>query len=467
MHRWFFSLQFRLIVGFALALALALGSVSLFVGFAAQRDVEQFQQEVDEARSARVQEFVSDYYDYYSEPRPWAGLQPALEKAAALYGWRIVVSNVQGIVVGDSHQGFVGAPVRPRQEERFFPVVNKGSRVGSVEVAPSDSPEIAPEPAVSRLVSSLNHSLLWTGLVAVCTGTLFISLMSRQILAPVRALSDAATRLGRGDLSQRVSTSGRDQIAHLGSTFNSMAEGLERADRQRRSLIADVAHELRTPLSNVQGYIEAIRDGVLQPDNATIDTIYEQVQHLARLMEDLRVLALADAGDLRLNIEPDVLGDLLRRSVEAFRPRTEAKGITVSLEVPDEFPLVEMDRTRIAQVVGNLLENATRHTPEAGTVSVSAQLVSSITARVTVANTGEGIPPEDLPNIFDRFYRTDPSRARATGGVGLGLTIAKQLVETHGGTIRAESTPGKGSRFTFDLPLTRAASNRKYRKHRR
>ncbi len=273
----------------------------------------------------------------------------------------------------------------------------------------------------------------------------------------VRQGSDGIRRLGRGDLSQRVSASTRDEVGQLGRTFNSMAEGLERAEQQRRNLMADVAHELRTPLTNVQGYLEAVKDGLLQPDVDTIETILQQVLYLTRLVEDLRLLALAEAGALRVEVEPDSLGDLLQRSVEAIRPRAQSRGVALSLDLPSGLPLVEMDRTRIAQVVGNLLENAIVHTPEGGQVTVVA-VADARSARVTVADSGEGVPPEELSRIFERFHRADPSRSRATGGAGLGLTIAKQLVEAHGGTIRAESGPGPGSRFIFELPLSGTGS---------
>ena len=321
-------------------------------------------------------------------------------------------------------------------------------------MAPSIVPLEVPEPSVSILASALNRSLLWTGLAAGLAGVLLVSLLSRRVLAPTRSLSSAASLLGQGDLSQRVSTQGRDEIADLGRTFNSMAEDLEQAEQQRRSLMADVAHELRTPLSNIQGYLEAVRDGLMQPDNRTIDTIHQQVLHLTFLVEDLRLLALADAGALRLDRDPDSLEQALSKSIEAVQPRAESRGISISMDIPPDFPLVEMDRTRIAQVVGNLLENAISHTPEGGLVSVTAEVTTNGWARVSVADTGTGIPADDLPLVFERFYRVDPSRTRSTGGAGLGLTIAKQLVEAHGGSIHAESEPGKGSRFVFELPLT-------------
>ena len=377
-----------------------------------------------------------------------------------MYGWRIIVSDTQGHLVADSHQRTSGRDVT--RHARFFPVLSSGNEVGSVGVSPNDVLSGVPEPAASRIVGELNRSLLWTGLAAGAGGILLVSLLSGRVLASATNLSVAARRLGRGDLSQRVPASGRDEMSQLARTFNAMAEDLEKAEKQRRTLMADVAHELRTPLSNIQGYLEALRDGLLQPDPATMESIYEQVLHLARLVEDMRLLALAEAGALLLDKELDSLDDVLRRSIESFGPRAEAKGVALSLQVQPQFPLVYMDRTRIVQVVANLVENAIFHTPEGGEVTVAASVISSGSerrARVSVADTGKGLTEEDLPLVFDRFYRVDPSRSRITGGVGLGLTIANQLVQAHGGTIAVESTPGQGARFVFELPLTRSSAS--------
>ncbi|PKB66073.1 MAG: hypothetical protein BZY81_08350 [SAR202 cluster bacterium Io17-Chloro-G4] len=484
MSRLFFSLQFRLVLGFAMVFSLALASVSWYVGYAAQKEADRFQQGLEDARAARIERVISRIY---TARQDWTGLQTTLEEAGSLYGWRIVVSDSQGQVVGRSHQGFDFLKGDPRHRIRFFPVRSRGREVGSVGVAPSDLPGVAPEPAVSRLVAELDRSLLWTGLSAGIVGILLVSLVSRRVLAPVRSLNSAARRWGQGELSQRVSAPGRGEIGQLARSFNSMAEELESAERQRRSLMADVAHELRTPLSNIQGYLEAVRDGLLQPDSSTIDTIYQQVIHLTHLVEDLRVLALAEAGALALNWELDSMEDLLRRSVDSFGPRAEAKGIDLSLMISGNMyggindgiaegqptlPLLEMDRTRISQVVANLMENAIVHTPAGGTVTISADLTGELTGsksdenahqdsnmiRVSVADTGPGLAPQELGRVFHRFYRQDASRSRSTGGVGLGLTISKQLVEAHGGSIIVESSLGEGSRFGFQRPLTRPIS---------
>ena len=450
MRNWLSSLQFRLIAGFALVLALALGSVSFYVGLAAEREVEAFELQRDEVNKARIQQLVSRFY---SDRHGWADLQPALERAGRLSGRRIVVRDPTGQIVGDSQRQFGISLQRSQIRNHFFPIVIDEREVGSFVVASDTAPQIIREPPASRLASAVNRYLMWTGLVAGALGILLVAFVSRRLLAPIQALGSASRRLGGGDLAQRVSTSGPREIRDLAHSFNAMAESLERAEEQRRDLVADVAHELRTPLSNIQGYLEALEDGLIKPDADTLDTIHQQVVHMARLVEDLRLLAQAEGGALGLNLEPDSLDEVLSRSVEAFRARAEAKGVNLSLQVSPGLPLVILDRTRIAQVVGNLLENAVHHTPEGGVVRVSGAATGAGTARVTVEDSGEGIAPEEIQLLFERFYRVDPSRSRATGGVGLGLTIVKQLVEAHGGAIHAESTQGQGSRFIFELPL--------------
>jgi signal transduction histidine kinase len=306
---------------------------------------------------------------------------------------------------------------------------------------------------VASLVSTVNQSLLWTGLAAVALGTLLVSLLSRRLLSPVKNLGDAAQRLGQGDLTRRVQPEGAGEFQQLALAFNSMATNLEDAERQRRNLVADVAHELRTPVSNIQGYLEALKDGLLQPDEGTIETIHGQVIHLGLLVEDLRLLAQAEAGALKLHRTPGRMPDVLRGCVDAVQPRAEAKGISVSLEADTAIPLVDMDSTRISQVVNNLLENAIIHTPEGGSVTVTAGAANGM-VQVAVSDTGTGIPREDLERVFERFFRADPSRDRATGGVGLGLTIAKQLIEAHGGSISVDNVVPTGARFVIELPVS-------------
>ncbi len=470
MPSWLTGLQFRLIAAFTLTLVLALGSVGAFVSFAAEAETDRFRARNHEFRVGRVHREI---VRYYVEKRDWNGVQLSLEQAASFYGGRFMVTDSQGKVVGDSHFRKGKGGHRRNREARPIPIVIEGRPVGFLVLAPGEDSEIVPtqsppvanlpaaappprEPLVSRVTTAVNHSLLWAGLVAGAGGILLLYFVSRRILAPVQALGAAARRLGQGDFSQRVPAAGPAEIRSLGDTFNVMASNLQAAEQQRRNLTADVAHELRTPLSNIQGYLDAVHDGLLEPDQATMAILRQQTTHLVALVEDLRLLAMAEAGSLVLSRQSENLAALLADSVEAFRPRADAKEIRIIPDIAGLLPDIDVDRTRIAQVVGNLLENAIFNTPEGGSVTVKAEHKDSL-IDVSVSDTGPGIAPEDLPRLFDRFYRVDSSRSRATGGAGLGLTIARQLVEAHGGRIWVESSPGEGATFSFTIPLNRAA----------
>jgi len=285
-------------------------------------------------------------------------------------------------------------------------------------------------------------------------GALALSLLlSRRIALPLHRLAAAARRFGGGDLSARVPVAGAGEIADLASEFNRMAEGLEQAQQQRQALVADVAHELRTPLTVLRGYLEALKDGVTPVDAETLAVIHGEAVQLGHLVDDLQDLAQADAAQLTLDARPCDLGELLRAVAAGFALQAAAKGVGVEVEAPDALPEVSADRRRVAQVIHNLLANALRYTPAGGHVRLSAVAVAA-GVEVDVADTGIGIAAEHLPRVFERFYRVDPSRARDTGGTGLGLTIAKRIIDAHGGQIGVASTPGAGSRFWFILPRT-------------
>ena len=448
--RVLFSLWFRLVVGFALVLSLTLFGVSLYLNRVAASEAVRLEQDIDEVRAARIEEVVSRYIQGRSRR---VGLQGTLEHAGWLYGWRITVLDRDGTPLADSH--VMVAKQAPAVTRKSMPIMNEGQEVASLVMESLQEPAGGAEPTASRMAASVNRALVYAGIGGGIGGIALITLVSGRMLGPVRRLRGAARRLGRGDLSQRVPSPGQDEIGELGRSFNAMAEGLEQAERQRRSMIADVAHELRTPLSNIQGYLEAVRDGLVEPTPETIDTISDQAALLSHLVEDLRVLALAEAGSLRLDRQRVSLEPILRAAVESFAPRARAKGVDLTIDAAPDLPPVEADAARIAQVTGNLIENAVFQTPEGGDVRLSAEAEEG-SVRVAVEDTGPGIEPGELERIFDRFYRVDPSRTRTTGGAGLGLTIARQLVEAHGGVIYAQSTPGVGSRFVFELPAVPA-----------
>ena len=312
-------------------------------------------------------------------------------------------------------------------EGEVFPIVYDGKPVGSL-IASGDfgpAPEVhelgLADPDASRISGLVNRYLLWSGIGAAALGIILVWTLSRRTLSPLQSLGATARRLGRGDLSQRAEVTGPAEIRHLAHSFNSMAADLEEAENRRQSLTADIAHELRTPASNIQGYMEAIKDGVFQPTPETIDTIYEQAILLSRLVEDLRLLAQVDAGDLQLQRTQTHVHGLVQSCAGAIRPRAEAKGVGLDVDVDETLPELDLDPARMAQAIGNLLDNAVTHTPEGGRVTVSAQ-ASANGVEVEVADTGTGIAPEDLQRVFDRFYRADPSRSpQHRGNRGWGL----------------------------------------------
>ena len=288
---------------------------------------------------------------------------------------------------------------------------------------------------------------------------LFFALLRglRLLALPLRDLIDAAQRVEAGDLTPRVRERGPRELRALARAFNSMLDRLLRSERQRRQLLADVTHELRTPVAVLQGNLEGMLDGVYPADAEHLGPLLEETRMLSRLIDDLRTLSLAESGVLVLHREPTDLGVLDAEVIAAFRAQAEASGVSLRLEVPEDIPLVEIDPLRLREILVNLVANALRHTSHGGEVRITAA-VDSHSLRLAVVDNGSGIAAEDLPHIFERFFKTADS-----SGSGLGLAIARNLVLAHGGEIEAESAPGEGTTIRITLPLDgpseRAAAN--------
>lgn len=308
---------------------------------------------------------------------------------------------------------------------------------------------------VEHFVRTLDGGLLGSALAALALAALLGLLLAGLIVKPLREMAAVARRLAAGDYEQRVAVHSRDEVGELALAFNEMAAGLAATEHMRRDLVANVAHELRTPLTSIEGYMEALEDGVFPADPTTYRRIRDEAARLRRLVEDLTKLAKAEApGDwARDRVQLDRLA---AQAIEALRPWFEAEGVTLAAELSAEGATICGDADRLRQALDNLLDNALRHTPPGGRVTVRVQFADGC-ARLTVADTGHGIAPEDLPHIFERFYRGDKSRARATGGAGIGLTLVKHIVERHAGRIEVESRLGVGSAFTIVLPLNLSA----------
>lgn len=302
---------------------------------------------------------------------------------------------------------------------------------------------------------TLLYSLVVAGAVAAVTASLSSLFVSRRIVEPLRAMMAATRRIAAGRYGERVPVGEPDELGALSESFNSMAASLEAAERKRLELIGDVSHELRTPLSTLEGYMEGLMEGVIEPSEDTWALLYGEAERMRRIVEDLRRLSHAEAGQLTLRTAAVRPVDLARATVERMAPLSGEKGIELVSTVPEDLPSVSADGDRVVQVLSNLLDNALRHTKAGGRVVMKAELRDR-EVLFLVEDNGEGIPPEHLPHVFERFYRTEKSRSRseARGGSGLGLAISRALVEAMGGRIRAESPgPGRGARFSFSLPL--------------
>jgi signal transduction histidine kinase len=425
-----------------------IGATFFFIYQTTRNEISRLEERTANIQADRIEFQLSQYYGLQ---RSWEGIQPFVKQWGNLYGWQIILTDNQGVVVADSEEELLGEHYQPDSPGRPMFLPGAGGAVGTLYINRG-----APEVDISSLAilyNAIGRFFLWGGLVAVVIALLLTFFLSRRILAPVKALTSAAKRVGRGDFSQRVKTKDKGELGELAQAFNTMTSDLKRAEKLRQNMVADVAHELRTPLSNLRGYLEALRDGMIKPDAKAIRSLGEEAVLLSRLVDDLQELSLAEAGKLKLKCQAEDIAELINQAVTVVQAQATRRGVSVSIELPDKLPAVNIDSHRIIQVLRNLLENAVAHTDEGGSITVAAKKLDSW-VEVSVTDTGEGIPAKDLPNIFERLYRVDKSRARATGGSGLGLTIAKRLVEAHGGKIEARSKVGKGSRFSFTIPVS-------------
>ena len=394
---------------------------------------------------------------------------------------RAVLADAEGLVVADSADILIGqrhsdehpsGRASGRSLAAGAPIIVQGQEVGTVLVGSMIEPVLNPldEDFLRSVKLAVFLSALTVGAVALALGSFFFF----QITAPVRDLTQATEAIAAGNLDQRVNVRSSDEIGRLAQAFNTMADGLARAETLRRQMVADIAHELRTPIGLIQGNLEAILDGMYELDLENVASVHEETLVLSRLVNDLRDLTLVEAGQLQLEkevIEPAIL---VTQAVDRFRVQACEQEVSLDADLSPDLPPIRGDGQRLSRVLLNLLSNALRYTPSGGCVTVVAKLVSreqsaqtggkvrtpgeneqaSQLLLISVVDTGQGIPPEALPYVFERFYRADKSRARASGGSGLGLAIALQIIEAHGGQIWASSPGrGQGSTFSFTLPV--------------
>jgi two-component system, OmpR family, sensor kinase len=367
-------------------------------------------------------------------------------------GPNLAVVDASGRIIASRTGELVGETVPADALGQAAPVVVGGEQVGALlNVRPADA---ALDAQAELFLSRVRDALLWAALGAAALSLVLGILLSRLLTAPIAQLTQAAQAIAAGDLSQRVEIRSEDETAALSRAFNDMAASLDAAETQRKNLIADVSHELRTPLTVVQGDLQAILDGVYPLEMAQVASLYDETRLLTRLVDDLHDLALADAGQLRIERVPVDVAEVARAAVAQFAPLAEAQGVRLVVQTDDALPEVAGDPDRLAQVLRNLLSNALRHTPAGGEVRVAAR-AAPYAVELEVNDTGSGISAEDLPHVFDRFYRGD---RRAGRGAGLGLAIARQLARAHDGDVTVQSAMGEGTRFVVRLSALRGGA---------
>ncbi len=375
--------------------------------------------------------------------------------------WKLMLSFAIVVGLGFGAVMIIANQITNQELMSFMMGQDQGTPMGGMMGGLQGSGQGAmrgPNQVQQRALDRINQAIVIGGGVALIAALVVGFFIFRAITHPIDQLSHAAHALARGDLSARVAAEahpsrlGDDELSELGATFNVMADSLQKAEALRRDMTADIAHELRTPLAVMRGNLEAMLDGVYPPDVEHIQPVLNQVHLLTRLVEDLRTLALAEAGQLPLTKRLTDLKQLIDAMLVSFQANAAAQRVTLTASPIDPLPAIEIDPDRVQQTIGILIANALRHTPADGSIKITLRCDNS-QAIIEVADSGAGIPPDDLPHVFERFYRADKSRSRESGGSGLGLAIAKSIVQAHGGSISAASEIGKGTVMHFTLPL--------------
>lgn len=479
------SLWIKLMGAFALVILVGIGVVVWLAGQATTGQFELYITQTGQQLAVRLVPFLADYY---ARAGSWDGVDAVLHSPSdagashvalnqqkwmnemdegmmggmsewrgdmmmmgdslwATFGSRLILLDADLVVVGDTTHTLIGTRLPADDAARGMRITVGEQQVGTLIVTPLD----APTTPAGDFLATLRYSVLWAGVAAGGVALVLGSLLFFQIVRPLRSLAAAAQRIAQGDWSQRAWVGDRDEVGQVALTFNQMAATLQQYAAERQNMVADIAHELRTPLSVVQSNLEAMLDGVLPASPEELTSLHQETLLLNRLITDLRTLSLAEAGQLHFEKQAVDPGALIQQVSERMRLRAEEKHIRLETMVADDLGKIQADPARLTQIMTNLVDNALRYTP-AGTCVTLAARPTADAVEFAVSDTGPGIPAEALPHIFDRFWRAEKSRNRASGGSGLGLAIVKQLVEAHGGQVQVESQVGVGTQFRLQLP---------------
>ena len=443
------KLWVKLALAFALVTLVGIAAVGALANYQLSSGFHRYmlQNQVDERLIPSLEAF-------YRQHESWQGVETVFarqsEKPSRGKGRgapKHTLTDASGQVVYDEtgeYRNFTKT-----QRKQSIPIEVGGETVGYLLITVGNPEGSGPAQAFLALIK---QSLIQASIVAGLLGLALGVIIARHLSGPLSRLAQAARALSRGDLSQRVPVSGSDEVVEVITAFNEMGEALQRSETLRQNMIADIAHELRTPLSVIQGNLQAMLDGVYPLTKEEIAQVYDETLLLNRLINDLRSLTLAEAGQLQLNLTSVDPLELVENIAEMFRDAAREKGITLEINLPSDAPPILADYDRLRQVFANLLGNALRHTPAGGRIMLIAEPAAQF-MRFSISDSGPGLTPEEQAHVFERFWRADVSRSRDGGGSGLGLTIARYLVEAHGGEIGVTRSPYGGASFWFSIPL--------------
>jgi signal transduction histidine kinase len=403
-------------------------------------------------------DIVSELTEYYQQNGTWEGSEmiwmPSYGHLQPASGYGpprrvpFVLTDQNGSVLVSNEHYKVGDKVPSANVKQGVPIEENGSVVGVLVPMPMP---FQGQPREVEFIERINMTLFYGALIGAVIALLLGILLSRTLTRPIRELTQATHAVSEGDLSQQVPVRSKDELGELAKAFNKMSAQLSRSVNTRKQMTADIAHELRTPLSLILGHAEAVHDGVLPPTRENFEIIREEATRLEHLVNDLRTLSLADAGELSIQIQEIEPQRMVNEVASLYQYQAQRKNITFDLDVTPNLPSIEVDPGRITQVLTNILDNALRHTPEGGRIILAAHQADDM-VELSVQDSGSGLNIEDVDRIFERFYRADASRQREDGGSGLGLAIAKSIVQAHGGQVSAESEPGSGLKVRIRLP---------------
>ncbi len=442
------KLTTKLLLAFLLVSIISSGIIVLFTRVATNREFEKF------VSDRYKYELVEELGKYYQQNQTWDGV----EKAFKQFGREpndhdydrplfFSIAEPDGKIVVAGTDRKMGEILSAEELSHCSPIQVENKTVGVLLLASSPDRNPMEDEFLRRLNGSIFLSAVGTIIVALFLGIL----LSRSITRPIRELTKATHAMADGNLNQKVNVCSRDEIGELAESFNKMSSDLSRSFNLRKQMTADIAHELRTPLSLIIGHAEGVHDGVLEPNHENFEIIREEAERLEHLVNDLRTLSLADAGELSVDFQPININNLISDIYTHYISPFNQQRITLNLKPAPVTLTANLDPSRFTQVLNNILDNALHYTPAGGSVDIETKLVEN-KIQIAIQDNGEGVTPEDAAHLFDRFYRADEARNRNDGGSGLGLAIAKSIIDMHGGKIWAESEKGKGLKMVIELP---------------